>query len=73
MSKKAPEVLASRLKDKNLLEPETKITFYRTREKDLLPLENLVFCHDIRGLLGKMGLPEYFPDDWLLFIRLSEV
>jgi len=76
LSKEASELLASRLKEKNLLEPGTKITFYRTREKDLLPFfseeQNLVFCHAIRELLVKMGLPEYFPDDWRLFIDSSK-
>ncbi|GFX82963.1 uncharacterized protein TNCV_4938331 [Trichonephila clavipes] len=33
LPKKASEILASRLKEKNLLTPETNITFYRTREK----------------------------------------
>lgn len=76
LSKEASELLASRLNDKNLLEQETKISFYRTREKDLLPFfsqdDNLVFCHEIRGLLEKMALPEYFPDDWRLFIDSSK-
>lgn len=76
LSKEASELLASRLKEKNLLEPGTKITFYCTREKDLLPFfseeQNLVFCHAIRELLVKMGLSEYFPDDWRLFIDSSK-
>lgn len=76
LSKEASELLASRLNDKNILERGTKITFYRTREKDLLPFfcqeNNLVFCQDIRGLLIKMGLPEYIPDDWRLFIDSSK-
>ncbi|KAJ8957397.1 hypothetical protein NQ318_004877 [Aromia moschata] len=76
LSKKAAEVLASRLNDKNLLEQGTKITFYRTREKDMLPFfsqeDNLVFCHEIRGLMKEMGLSEYIPDDWRLFIDSSK-
>lgn len=76
LSKEASELLASRLNDKNLLERGTKITFYRTRENGLLPFfsqeDNLVFCHDFRGLLDKMGLPKYFPDDWRLFIDSSK-
>ena len=76
LSKETSELLASRLKDKNLLEQGTKITFYRTREKDLLPFfsqeEDLVFCHEIRGLLEKMSLPKYFQDDWRLFIDSSK-
>ena len=37
LSKETSEVLASRLNEKNLLQPGTSITFYRRREKDLLP------------------------------------
>jgi hypothetical protein len=51
LSKKSSELLASRLKEKNVLHPGKKITFYRRSEKDLLPFfgeeNNLVFCNDI--------------------------
>ncbi|KAL4107754.1 hypothetical protein QTP88_018046 [Uroleucon formosanum] len=74
--KEASELLASRLNDKNLLNSGTKITFYRTREKDLLSFfsheNDLVFCNDINGLLLKMGLNEYFSIDWRLFIDSSK-
>ena len=67
LSKEASEVLASRLKDKKCLSVGTKVTFYRTRESDLLPYyrseEGLVFCSDVEGLLLKMGIPEYKPQD----------
>ncbi|KAF2899354.1 hypothetical protein ILUMI_06819, partial [Ignelater luminosus] len=36
LSKQATELLASRLKEKNLLQPEVTITAYRTREKEIL-------------------------------------
>jgi DNA gyrase/topoisomerase IV subunit B len=59
LSKQASELLASRLKEKNLLEPDVKVTFYREREKELLSYfieeDNLVFCNDIENLLIKMG------------------
>jgi len=71
-SKEASELLASRLNDLNLLDNGTKITFYRTRKKHLLSFfsheSKLVFYQDVRGLLIKMGLPEYLPYDWWLFI-----
>ena len=76
MSKAASELLASRLNDNNLLERGTKITYYRTREKNLLPFfsqeNNLVYCHEVSGLLEKMGLTEYFPHDWRLFTDSSK-
>lgn len=76
LSKESAELLASRLNEKNLLEQGTKITFYRSREKYLLPFfseENkLVFCNDVKGLLTKMGLAKYIPGDWRLFIDSSK-
>lgn len=76
LSKECAELLASRLKEKNLLYPGTNVTFYRKREKDLLPFftqENkLVFCNDIKGVLEKMGLPYYTSDEWRLFIDSSK-
>jgi DNA gyrase/topoisomerase IV subunit B len=66
-SKDSSELLASRLKEKNVLQPGTKITFYRRREKDLLPFytkqNNLVFCNDFGNLLKKTGLSEYNPSE----------
>lgn len=76
LSKESSELLASRLKEKNLLYPGTKITYYRNREKDLLPFfsqdNNLVYCNDVKGLLEKMDLLEYIPDQWRLFIDSSK-
>lgn len=76
LSKESSELLASRLKEKNALKPGTKITIYRNREKDLLPFftedNNLVFCNDISNLLKKIGLSEYSPDEWRLFIDSSK-
>jgi hypothetical protein len=76
LSKDSSELLASRVKEKNVLQPETKIKFYRRREKDLLPLftreNNLVFCNDIGNLLKTTGLSEYNPSEWRLFIDSSK-
>lgn len=77
LSKEASELLASRLHEKNLLQPGTKVSFYRTREKDMLPFftqeDNLTFCLDVKGLLEKMGLlSQYDASDWRLFIDSSK-
>ena len=76
LSKESSELLASRLKEKNLLDSETKVTFYRNREKNMIPFfsENnkLVFCSDVEGLLKEMGLPGYAPNEWRLFIDSSK-
>jgi hypothetical protein len=67
LSKDSSELLASRLKKKNVLRPGTKITFYRRRENDLLPFftkeNNLVYCNDIGNRLKKSGLSEYNPSE----------
>ena len=76
LSKESSKVLASRLKDRNLLQHGTKITFYRTRDKEFVPFFddqlNFVFCKDIPGVLMKLGVTEYSPADWTLFIDSSK-
>ena len=76
LSKEASELLASRLNDKKMLHNGTQVTFYRTREKEFLSFfaheNDLVFCTDVSGLLLKMRLPQYFPNDWRLFIDSSK-
>ena len=29
---------------------------------------NFIYCQDIQGLLGHMGVKEYLPDEWRLFV-----
>ena len=52
LSKETSKVIASQLKEKNLLQPGTNVTFCRTREKDVLAYlkKNLIFCNDVGGL-----------------------
>lgn len=76
LSKELAEVLASRLKEKNLLQENTHITFYRKREQDLLAFftsgEQFVYCCNIAGLLNAMGISKYDPSEWRLFIDSSK-
>lgn len=69
------ELLASRLQERNLLLPRTKITSYRNREREFLPffsMENsVVFCNDVKGLITLYEIGEYKPEDWRLFIDSS--
>ena len=55
LSKNASEILASRLKDKNRLSAGKKLTFYSTREKELLPY----FCPE-DGLYTAKMLKAFF-------------
>lgn len=72
LSKTSSELLASRLKEKNLLGEDARITFFRRRHEDYMGYfcqeEDLVYCRDVAGLLGKLGAPQYDPRDWRLFI-----
>ena len=67
LSKRNSEILASRLSEKICLNPEMKITTYRTVEMELLPYftqdKELVYCNNIKGLMKSMRLPEYRPMD----------
>ena len=76
LSKAASELLASRLHQKNLLSPLTKISYHRDREQGFLlyfaQRENCVYCCDIEGLLKELGLKTYDADEWRLFIDSSK-
>ena len=68
LSKESSEVLASQVKDRNLLQHGTKITFYRTRDKEFVPFFddqlNFVLCKDIPGVLMKLVVTEYSLANW---------
>jgi hypothetical protein len=76
LSKQASKFLASRLKERNLVTPDTNISVYRRREKNLVSFfseaNDFVFCNNISGLIAAMGLHNYDSKDWRLFIDLSK-
>ncbi|KAI6648325.1 hypothetical protein LOD99_12134 [Oopsacas minuta] len=67
LPKQAAELLASTLKEKQVLDRTVKVSFFRKREELLLPyfsVENkLVYCNDIPGLLGQLGISSYDPGE----------
>ncbi|ESO01734.1 hypothetical protein HELRODRAFT_174719 [Helobdella robusta] len=75
LSKASAELLASRLK-KNLLSGCARITLYRNRHQEYLQffseVQDLVYCTDIAQLLHHLGVPQYKPEDWILFIDSSK-
>ncbi|ESO06027.1 hypothetical protein HELRODRAFT_160140 [Helobdella robusta] len=75
LSKASAELLASRLK-KNLLSGCARITLYRNRHQEYLQffseVQDLVYCTDIAQLLHHLGVPQYKPEDWRLFIDSSK-
>ena len=70
LSKKQSELLASRLKQWNLVQEYVRITSFRNRNKDLasfFDMENkLCYCTNIPGLFMSLGLP-HNPSDWRPF------
>ena len=63
LSKDQSEILALRIQENYILDFGAKVRFNRTREDKLIHLfskeEDLVFCNDIGGLLGIIGVPTY--------------
>ena len=74
-SKQQSELLASRLKQWNLVQEDVRITSFRNRNKDLasfFDMENkLCNCTSIPGLFTSLGLP-HNPSDWRVFIDSSK-
>ena len=64
------------MKDLNLSQHGTKITFYRIRDKEFLlfffVIHLTLFPVKSPGVLMKLGVTEYSPADWRLFIDSSE-
>lgn len=73
--KQKAELLGSRLQECNLLQPDTKITEFRHRERIFLPYfanDNLMtFCNDVCGLMNTLNF-KYEPQEWRLFIDASK-
>ena len=75
LSKEIAELLASHLKDRNILQTKTNVTFYRNREGNFLPYfkqyEEIVVCNDVELLLMELGIVHYEANSWRLFIDCS--
>jgi hypothetical protein len=76
LSKKAAELLASRLNEKNLVDDSVRVSYFRTRERifvNFFSEENqFVYCNDIPGLLSELGVGTYNPAEWRLFLDSSK-
>lgn len=74
LSKVTAELLGSRLDQHNLLATDTHYSWYRHRQRDFNQFfsteDSLVYCHDVAGLINKMG-KEYKSEEWRLFIDSS--
>ena len=67
LSKQAAEILASRLNEKHVLNSSEKVSFYRKRDELFLPYfkkeKQLVYCDNVPGLLGELGIPSNNPEE----------
>ena len=74
--RKASEILASRLNEKNLLEQGVKESYFGTRESTFLQYFRsdigFVFYRNIPGLLKELGLSIQNPNEWQMFIDSSK-
>ena len=66
LSKPAAEIFASRLNEKHMLHSSAKVSFYRKRDE--LFLAYSVYCDNVSGFLGELGIPSYNPEEWRLFL-----
>ena len=61
--KESSELLASRLKEKNLLKSRTSVTFYRNTDVKFIPFfhqdSNLFYCNDVERVLLSLGVQHY--------------
>ena len=76
LSKESSEILASRLGEHGIVNSGIKITFYSGRDDLLICFftmkDDFVYCNNIQGLISEMGLPEYNPHEWRLFVDSSK-
>ena len=76
LSKESAQLLRSRLRENNLLAPETTFYWYRNRDekfRKFFTLDeqySLVYCNDIDRFVKELGL-EYKAAEWRLFLDSS--
>ena len=75
LTKNQAEILGSRLQEWNLLSDETRISIFRTRQKDFscyFELQDaLCYCSNIESLMNELGV-QHCPEEWRLFIDSSK-
>ena len=76
LTKENAQLLTSRLKECNLLDPTCKVSKYRKRHLSFARFftvsqpHSLCYCSDIFGVFNEIGI-DYNPADWRLFIDSS--
>ena len=76
LSKKAEEIVASRLQAKHLLGDSAKVSYFQKRDKSFATFfseqKQFVYCHNIPGLLRQLDVASYIPTKWRLFLDSSK-
>ena len=76
LSKKAGEILDSRLQEKHLLDDSAKVLYFRKRYQSFVTFfseqKQFVYCHNIPGLLRQLGVASYIPTECRLFLDSSK-
>ncbi|GBN04250.1 hypothetical protein AVEN_269713-1 [Araneus ventricosus] len=76
LSKKASELLASKLHEKNLLEKGSKVSYFRSGENAFLQYfrsdDGFVYCHNVYDLMEELRISAYNATEWRLFIDSSK-
>lgn len=78
LPKDGAEYVASFLKKKIFLKPNTKVSFYRNRDQEFRKFftkdkeTSLVYCTDVKGLMDQLKKDVYKDEDWRLFIDSSK-
>ena len=71
LNKEKSELLSSRLKEWNLLEPGTKVTHFRDRHSGFSVFykedKGICYCFDVEGLFSELDT-EHKSEEWRLFI-----
>lgn len=74
LSKSEAQLLGSRLKEWNLLDKSTRVSYFRTRQEDFTSSKenDLVYCNDAAGFFQELSFPED-SSEWRLFINALKI
>ena len=75
LSKQKAQLLASRLRENNLLQKDVLVSHYRKRNTDLSTVFRvdgpLCYCYDITSFFEKLG-EDHIASEWRLFLDSSK-
>ena len=76
LSKQAAEILASRLNEKHVLHSSAKVSYFRKSDEHFITFfkeeKQLIYCDNLPGLFGQLGISSYNPEEWRLFMDSSK-